>query len=806
MRTRIQRQKKRTDEAQPSNYNLHPPSFPVQKYSSQKTNNHLQTSNSLSNRETDNNKSNLPHFSISAPQGAYDYLQKYSQVNNTLQRKPSKKQNQILERNYADTLIQSEKVKEDVGIIYKKVKNWYDSNPELKVNKIKRNPHNGKLIKVTVKTKLQEAMPGYKKFYIYYAGPWNHLDNKRAQKDYRHYAQENFDSIKEMITWMADVAAAYTNLKDNMVNSRNLMSEENLKFIYDSRTIENNKSTANVNLKSPFNRVAIEENIPLGAGISLTTSNLIEFLKGPIGIDEQNLLDTAAHALFAHWQNSRYKKHKKTHTFHETMFAKESLKKGNENLGDHYIREKLDKYPVEEMSRVLGWSNDYQKYVVEKQIMTGSDLYNQMKKLDDQKRECDQIKPLAKKLDEYRKWKEEFEKTKDEANKGVKMLQLCDEQVMDYLNEHNTPEDSAKVTWLRTVFKPMLDEQNSELKSLSNDVLLLSQDEKHRKQSDSSDSKEEFDSLLVPSNSKRKASGKNKTKQKNKTKFYSVINPKLEVSPEKAVISAKAAGATGNGYGHTIIYIEYLTSETATEVTYFTTDLGGEYSSILGKKGTASYDENKVEIDETTLSKNEKYLDFYKQKQNEVKKELWNVYREMKELDRKRQYNEYQRDTHRRHNFIQFANEKEHKLYLQTIKLQNQIDAYEGEMDNIKKWDHMKTSQAVKSWQISKTDAMKAIKKAYQVQEEVEIDNTNDKKKANKLIKKFNDKCKDDNIKYQGYRYSVTGGKHLFNFWSKKKFTNCARYGAEILEAAGVKIPPFKHYMKPTDLAPLLKP
>ena len=86
MRTRIHRQRKTTDEAQPSNYNLYPQPFPVQKSSSKKTNNHFQTSNSSSHqlsREIDN-KSNLPHFSISAPPGAYDYLQKYSQLKSSL--------------------------------------------------------------------------------------------------------------------------------------------------------------------------------------------------------------------------------------------------------------------------------------------------------------------------------------------------------------------------------------------------------------------------------------------------------------------------------------------------------------------------------------------------------------------------------------------------------------------------------------------------------------------------------------------------------------------------------------------------
>ena len=231
MRTRIHRRKKTTHEAQPTNYNLHPQPFPLQKSSSKKTNNNLQTSNSSSNRETDN-KSNLPHFSISAPQGAYDYLQKYSQVNNTLQLKPSKlrtERNRIKETNYADALIQSEKVNLEVRSIYKEVKDWYNSNPKIEGTLKKYLQHPQK------QGKLHQEMSGYKKLNIYYSG----LGGYMIRKDYRNYTQQNFNDIKQMITWIADVSGAYWRIKrEKMYKPNYLVSEENQTFVGNSRVIE----------------------------------------------------------------------------------------------------------------------------------------------------------------------------------------------------------------------------------------------------------------------------------------------------------------------------------------------------------------------------------------------------------------------------------------------------------------------------------------------------------------------------------------------------------------------------------------
>ena len=548
-------------------------------------------------------------------------------------------------------------------------------------------------------------------------------------------------------------------------------------------------------LKSPFNRVAIEENIPISAGISLTTSNVIEFLKDTIGITEQNLLDTAAHALFAHWQTSRYTKFGKTHTFHETMFAKETFKEGNEDIGNKYIREKLNKYPVEEMSRVLGWNEDYQKYVVQKQIMEGSYLRDQMKELHDDKNRSRKIKPLANTLDKYKEWKGKYDrmgdKTKKEANKGIKILNKCREQVWDYVEAHKTNKvDSSRVTWLRIVFKPMLDQQNSELKSSL-------KDKNNKKQSDSEDGLR----LLVQDNSK--------SLEVNEEKFYSLINPTLEVSPDKAVISAKAAGATGKSLGHTIIYIEYFASPDDIDPTILTTELRGNFSSSRNSRSRSLFlDTNIVDVTKISVIENREKIAQYEMEYDKLEKE-YDQGRKMY-IEKSEQYNnsltKNPKDEEILEQLIQKAKEIVEKLTEKEKELKVEKEKVEKKVQEVNRY--IKTSQTVKSWAISRDNAINAVKKAYQVQEEVEIDNTKDQNKAQNLKQEYAKKYGKD---YQGYKYSVTGGRHLFNLFSQKKLMNCARYGAKILKAAGVKgengkdISAGKFIRTPKTLAPRLK-
>ena len=121
---------------------------------------------------------------------------------------------------------------------------------------------------------------------------------------------------------------------------------------------------------------------------------------------------------------------------------------------------------------------------------------------------------------------------------------------------------------------------------------------------------------------------------------------------------------------------------------------------------------------------------------------------------------------------------------------------------------HMKNSQTVKSWPISTIDAIRAVNKAYQVQEEVQIDNIKNEEEKVKKIEKYNDKYKSQKRKYKGYKYSYLGGRFRLNFWSNwfgwgKKLMNCTRYGRKLFKAAGVETNSFFVYIKPTDLSSL---
>ena len=54
------------------------------------------------------------------------------------------------------------------------------------------------------------------------------------------------------------------------------------------------------------------------------------------------------------------------------------------------------------MLRVLGWEEDYKKYIVGKEIMGGRELHDKMRKLHDKQNASRKIKPLAKELDKYK--------------------------------------------------------------------------------------------------------------------------------------------------------------------------------------------------------------------------------------------------------------------------------------------------------------------------------------------------------------------------------------------------------------------
>lgn len=155
------------------------------------------------------------------------------------------------------------------------------------------------------------------------------------------------------------------------------------------------------------------------------------------------------------------------------------------------------------------------------------------------------------------------------------------------------------------------------------------------------------------------------TEEQGRYKYYSHADPNIEIDEKTAVITAMV---TGQSYGHTRIYVEYLDGKTPKTIF---TDL-----TVSGKGG-----------------KDEKVI----------------------------------------------------------ITIQN----LQGD-DNLKKY--MSNSRK-KVWTISQGQAVKAVKKAYTVQDEAQKDK---------------------------YKYSTHGGRDVTNLFSSKKLVNCARYGVKILKAAGV--------------------
>ena len=313
----------------------------------------------------------------------------------------------------------------------------------------------------------------------------------------------------------------------------------------------------------------------------------------------------------------------------------------------------------------------------------------------------------------------------------------------------------------------MLDEQNSELKSSL-------KDKNKKKQSDSKDRLE----LAFPDNSGRGLL------EVNETKFYSMVDTTLEVSQKQAVITAKAANVMEKAIPHMYIYIEYFAAPEQTKPTMFVTE--------LEKRGNSST--LQIQVDEILVNENSEKIDQLKQEINQLEQKINQLQGQHNQIEKRltqekelyektlsKNPEQTQRSPQKLNQLVRLEKKIIAKLQEkinQMHKLEEKKDQIEREEQTRPEFQHFRGSRTVKSWKIDTVDAIKAVNKAYQVQKEVQN---------------------------QKYKYTFSGGRLSLSLFSRKKLMNCARYGRKILKAAGVETPSFLFYLRPRDLAPLLR-
>ena len=502
------------------------------------------------------------------------------------------------------------------------------------------------------------------------------------------------------------------------------------------------------------------------------------FLQDIIGITDKRLIDAAAYALFAHWNTRKYKKFvKHTHTLHEVTFAKESLNPMNNNpmFANDYLRDRLEQYPVSEMANVLGWSNDYQRYVENGEIITSTDLRNKMRTLHSKNRHSKKISKLGKALNELNEFINSERLQELPLNHGRRILSFwlnrCHQETDKYISEHTSKSNASRVTWLKTILKPMLNQQYNRLSLADN----------QQEQNSESQQPNQLAPVQNLGNDQNNGLSLN-----NRPKIYSVANPSIEITQNQAVISAKAAGASGRKFGHTIIYIEYfpIGSQSPTIVK---TELGQAGASASANKGSRSLFLTDFEIKISHIGQS--VLDQTTQQIYEVGDRIHELEQSFEQEKQGLSLVEFQRRS-------QEVEQQKQEYIAQEESLQALWSQQWEEMS------HLENAQTIKSWTISTDQAINAVEKAVQVQDEAHISRISDNSKKEQAKRAFKRKYQKD---YKGYRFSATGGRHFFNFWKNKKLMNCARYGAKILKAAGISVNPGKYFRTPKALSPTIK-